>query len=110
MVTNAKSLDCRVTLRRATYTTSPLNTQIATWADLDTVWAEQSYRNASESDGVQQLRATLESRFVIRWSSIVADLNPKDRIMFDDREYDIKQVLPIGRRQWLEIHAVARAD
>lgn len=107
---NAGSLDRRITIQRATYATSSLNTPIATWADLTTVWANITFRNAGEGEAGQQVRATLQTRFTIRYSSKVADVNPKDRLTFDGRTYDIKAVYELGRRQGMEIHAVARSD
>lgn len=110
MVIHAGMLDRRITIRRASYTTSALNTEIETWGDLTTVWANVSYRNSNEAVAAQQVSATLMTRFTIRYSSKVADVNPKDRIVFADKTYDIKGVYELGRRQGLEIHAVARAD
>ena len=46
----------------------------------------------------------------VRWSRLLADLNPKDEIEYAGRRYGIVSVVEIGRREGLEIAAVGRAD
>jgi head-tail adaptor len=60
----------------------------------------------------QEVGAQISARFVIRRTSKVADVNPKDRISFKGREYNITRVgEPAGtRNRWIEIDAVARAE
>ncbi len=40
----------------------------------------------------------------------MSDIDPKDRVRFEGRVYDIVGVKEIGRREGLEITAVARPD
>src|SRR5688500_6949508 len=54
--------------------------------------------------------ASAPTLFKIRWSTDVADVNPKDRIAYGGRVYDIRSVNEIGRREALEILATARTD
>ncbi len=70
------------------------------------------FRAVSDGERLKagQTLADQTARFTIRWSSEVADVNPKDRIQFDGRVYDIGGVKELGRREWLEITATARAD
>lgn len=107
-------LDRPVTLERAAMATNSLNEQVPTWEPLARLMAARSYRSpgGERLSGMEQVSATLLSRFTVRWSEVYADLNPKDRLRDeqDGRTYDIKGVFEIGRRRWLEIHAAARAD
>ena len=96
--------------RRATFTPSGFNEPIATWSDLVTVWAGRRDASAGESYRAQQVGAEITTRFTIRWSSQVADVNPSDRIACEGRDYNITAVRDVGRRLWREIDAVARSE
>jgi SPP1 family predicted phage head-tail adaptor len=111
-MTGAGDLDRRITIRRATITYNEFNDPVETWADLVTVWAKRTDASAAESYRAQEVGAQISARFRIRYSSDVADVNPKDRIAFDGREYNITGVREAEgtRNEWIEIDAVARAD
>lgn len=106
----AGELDRRITIRRATYAANAFNEPIATWADHVSVAAKREDASAAESYRAQEVGASITTRFTIRWSPDVEDVNPKDRVLFEGREYDIVGVRDLGRRVWREIDAVARAD
>ena len=106
----AGELDRRLTIRRATYAPNSFNEPVATWSDLVTVWAGKRDASASESYRAQEVGAQISVRFTIRWSSQVADVNPRDRVVCEGREYDITAVRDVGRRDWREIDGVARAE
>lgn len=106
----AGALDRRITLRRAALVINEFNESIETWTDLATVWAARRDASASESYRAQEIGAEITTRFTIRWSSGVADVNPKDRVLCEGREYKITAVRDLGRRTWREIDAVVRAD
>ena len=107
---NAGKLDRRITIRRAVMTPNAFNELVATWMDLATVWAGRRDASAAESYRAQEVGAQITTRFTIRWSPDVAGVDPKDRLRFEGRDYDITAVRDIGRRQWREIDAVARSD
>lgn len=109
-VTEIGALDRRITFLRFTSAPNGFNEQIQTWADLKTVWANVVDASASESYRAQEVGASISVRFTVRWSSISSGINPKDRIRYADREYDITAVRNVGRNVWREIDAVARAD
>lgn len=111
-MSGAGDLDRRVTIRRATITYNEFNDPVESWADLVTVWAKRRDASATESYRAQEVGAQISARFTIRYSTDVADVNPKDRIAFGGREYNITGVRePEGtRNEWIEIDAVARAD
>jgi SPP1 family predicted phage head-tail adaptor len=109
---SAGQLDRRITIRRATITHDEFNSPVPAWSDLVTVWAKRTDASAAESYRAQQVGAQISARFTIRYSSDVAGVNPKDRIAFAGREYNITRVGEVAgtRNQWIEIDAVARAD
>jgi len=107
---DAGPLDRRIVIQRASTSTDAFNEPVETFADLATVWASAKPVRDSERLANGQTLADISYRFVIRYSSTVADVNPKDRITFDDRTFDINAVKEIGRREGLEITATARAE
>lgn len=109
-MTGAGDLDRRMTIQRATTTLNEFNEPIETWGDLATVWAKRRDASATESYRAQEVGAQITARFTIRWSSVVASVNPRDRLSYDGRLYNITAMRDIGRNQWREIDAVARAD
>jgi SPP1 family predicted phage head-tail adaptor len=109
-VTSAGALDRRVTIRRAAISYGTFNDPVSTWLDLITVWAAARRVTDIEQFRAQEIGAEVTARFTIRYSSEVADLGPADRLAFEGREYNITGVRELGRREWLEISAAARAE
>lgn len=108
----AGPLDRRITIERFTESRNEWNEPVFTWLPLTTVWANSRDASAGESYRAQSVSAEITTRFTIRYSSQVADVNPKDRIVYEGRLYNITAVREAkdGRRVALEIDAVARAD
>lgn len=108
----AGPLDRRITIERFTTEKNEWNEDVEVWAPLVTVWANRRDASAGESYRAQSVSAQITTRFTIRYSSQVADVNPKDRIRYEGRLYNIVAVREAaeGRRVALEIDAVARAD
>ena len=106
----AGKLDRRIRLERIVATRDELNSPVEQWLELATVWASKLDVRDSERFASAGVGAEIGTRFQIRHSKAVADLNPKDRLVFDGRAYDIVGVKEIGRREGLEISALARAD
>jgi SPP1 family predicted phage head-tail adaptor len=106
----AAKLDRRIVLQRATFAQDATGQQIATWATLATVWASKQDVSDGERIAAAEVSAEITTRFQIRWGSPWSDLNPKDRVSYDGRTYDISAVKEIGRRVGLEITAAARSD
>ena len=111
MRSNIGELDRRITIRRNTATVkNRIGEAVPVWTVLATVWAAY----APISDGEKMLAteqfASLEARFVIRWSTGVADVNAKDQITFDNREWNILGVKETERRRWIEISAGTRNE
>lgn len=111
MAVRAGDLDRRITLQRAsTAQDHGTGEEVATWVPIATVWASKRDVSDGERLASAQVQASITTRFVIRWSLGVSDLNPKDRVMFEGRIYDIAAVKEIGRREGIEISASAHAD
>lgn len=106
----AGELNRRITIERATFTTNALNEKVPSWTTLATVWASKKDVSDSERIAAAEVRASITTRFQIRLSDIVADLNAKDRISFQGRIYEIFAVKEIWRNTGLEITAAARVD
>ena len=107
---DAPKLDRRITLQRFTSTTDTYNEPVLTWGTLATRWASYEPLSDGERFRAGETAADASARFVIRWSTDVSDLNPKDRLTFEGRTYQILHVKEVGRREGLEITAAARAD
>jgi SPP1 family predicted phage head-tail adaptor len=103
-------LDRRLTIRRAALAPNAFNEAIETWSDYATVWAKRMDASANESYRAQEVGAEITARFTVRWSSQAATISPVDRVSFGGREYNITAVRDVGRNQWREIDAVARAQ
>lgn len=105
--------DRRIVIRRSAVTgVNGFNESVEIWSDLVTVWAKRTDASAAESYRAQEVGAEISARFIIRYSTQVADVSPLDRIAFNGREYNITRVSePAGTRNlWREVDAVARAE
>jgi SPP1 family predicted phage head-tail adaptor len=89
-----------------------LNEPIETWGDLVTAGAKRIDASAVEAYRAQEVEVQISARFKIRHSSEVVDIRPRNRIVFNGREYNITLVTePEGaRNRWRWIEAVARTD
>lgn len=106
----AGSLDRRITLQRFTETRDEYNEPVKTWATLATRAASYEPLSDGERFRASETAANASARFVIRHSAAVADVNPKDRVLFNGDPLEIVHVKEIGRREGLEITTGARAD
>ena len=100
----------RIDLQRATTAQDETGQPVETWSTLASVWASWRRASARETLAAAEVAAAVTDVFETRWYSGVADLNPKDRLVYAGRTYDIVEVAEIGRREGLRIAGVARAD
>ena len=107
---DAGRLDRRIVLSRATSTVNGFNEPVYSWATLATVWAQMVPVNDGERMRAGETLANIQARFTIRWSATTATVDPRDRLTFNRREYDINGVKLIGRNEYIEITATARAE
>lgn len=119
----AGPLDRRITIQRKTVSQAPSGQEIDTWVAVSHCRpARVTPLGGSERFGADQFFARQQVEIEIRWSSIVADLNPLDRIVYpapadpseqspaESQIYDIMSVDEIGRREGLLIKAARRAE
>jgi SPP1 family predicted phage head-tail adaptor len=109
-MTGSGEMNRRVTLERATVERNAFNEEIETWSTLATVWAERHDVSAAESFRAQEVGSQLTARFVIRYSATVAGLNPRDRLLYGGRVFNITGVREKDMNRWLEVDCVARDD
>lgn len=106
----AGDLDRRVRLERATETRDAYNEPVLTWGVLAEVSAAYEPLSDGERFRASERASAAEARFRIRYSSLVADLSSRDRLVFEGAVHEIDRVKPIGRREGLEITTLARSD
>jgi SPP1 family predicted phage head-tail adaptor len=100
-----------IVIQRATVTQDPGSGEnVETWATFATVWAEMTPVSDGERIKAAEVSAEITTRFRILWSTTVSTVNPKDRLTFDGKTWDIWGVKEIGFREGIEITASARAD
>ena len=108
-----EDFDRKITLQRSTDTQDEYGAPVKEWNTLGpaSIWA--AYRPVSDGEkfSAGEVGATLSARFTVRYDSAWADVNPKDRLIFEGREFDIVSAKEVdGRRAFLEISASERAD
>ena len=109
-MTAAGNLDRRVQFRRARLDDNGL-IKAEVWEDLGRcVWASKRDVSDTERWRAAEVQAQISTRFVVRWSPFTAGVTPKDRLIAEGLEYDISGIKEVGRREYLEITASARAD
>lgn len=107
----AGALDRRVTLQRASLSKDDFNNDVEAWVDIATVWASYEPVRDGEKFRAGETAAGLSARFVIRYSSMVKDVDPRFRLILDGKPYAIIGVKETGGRGvGLEITCAGRAD
>ena len=103
--------DRRIVIERPTITLDAFGGEVVTWAVLATVWASAMPASDRERFANGETEASITHRFQILWTaSLRSNLDPKCRIIFDNRYHDVVGVKEIGTRDGIEISAVARAE
>lgn len=106
----ATDLDRRIQFLRSTSSDDGFQ-NVEAWANHGLpLWASFQPVSDAERWASGQLQATSMARFVVRYSAFTADLNAKDRLTMDGREFEIVGVKERGRREWLEFTAVSGSD
>ena len=100
----AGKLDRRITIQSPTSTRDGAGQPVEAWALLATVWARVEHLRGKEPFQGQEFNAQRTSVFTIRYRT---DLDETMRIIFDGDTYDILAIAEKGRREGLEITALA---
>lgn len=120
-------MDQRIDIQRATVSQSLSGAPAEAWEDIMSGVATSIAYNpmkSQETNGAPQFVAAEHVEFQIRWTSILADLNAKDRIIYPallagafppdeingGRIWNILSVMEIGRREGFKILAMRKAD
>lgn len=106
----AGKLDRRISIERASTYQDDTGQEVPRWLPAASVYASWRRASARETLAAAEVSAAVTDVFEIRWSNLVAEVNPKDRIIFEERTYDVIEVTQIGRRIGLRISASARSD
>ena len=111
MPMRAGDLDREVTIERYTFSRGPNNEPLETWTpDAEPLAASWRRATANERLAAAQVSASVTDIFEVRWTEDLEDLNPKDRLRYEGRIYDIGEVTEIGRREGQLIRATAVVD
>jgi len=103
----AGPMDRRITLRTPTATQDTAGQQVDTMGSPVEVWANEFPLRGEEGFAASQKYGEVTTRFRIRY---LAGVTTRTNLTYDGRTYDIRAVLPIGRRVGLELFAFARSE
>jgi len=97
---NPGAMDRIVTLKvRSNATTGDYGEQTWTYTEYE-VWAERRELRGSERYEASQVVDTFDCKYRIRYRE---DLSVKDLLVDGDDTFDIVAILPLGRREGLEL-------
>lgn len=103
-------LDRRIRIERNTPVQDEYGQEIENWSELVTLHASWRRASAKETLASAEVSATASDVFEIRWSPAWSSVNPRDRLVYDGRTYDIASIQEMGRRDGIRINALARAE
>ena len=106
----AGKLDRKIVLQRATMVQNEFNEPVPSWGVLCTVSAESMPVSDSERVRSSQVGAEITMRFGIRYSSVTATLDPRDRLIYGGKVFEIVGIKELGRREGFEISARAAGE
>lgn len=109
----AGSLDRRITLHRFGVIEDEFGDRVEGFTPIATVYASVRSSPGAERVANAQTGATSAKIIRIRYSSTVADLNPKDRVEYpigSGKMLDITSADEIGYKDGIEIVAIGVAD
>lgn len=103
-------MDSRILIERATLTTNAYGERAMSWSTLATVWADVIFREGSGNEAIQslQLMSKQPVHFIIRYSTTVAGVTPKDRVTYNSKVYNIEAIQEIGRNEGLRLTCTIR--
>ena len=101
---NAGALDQRVTLQSRSVVTDAYGQDTITWVDIATVWAQCQALRGREFFAAAQVQQEQSVKVRIRYR---ADVDQKTRLVWNGINHDITGVIPVGRKDFLEILCMA---
>lgn len=106
----AGAMDRRITLQRNTPVQGTSGAMRENWEDVSEVWAQWAPLRSDERFADQERLGFGLGTFRIRWSGTASQVNTTWRIFFAGRQYDIRDVRPVGRKETIEIDARCRSE
>lgn len=97
-----------VDFQRATETANDFGEPVQVWTTISTDWCAVEPLKGNEKFVALQVQTDIDTRIIARWHKKLADLNTRDRVVFNSIVYDIKEVLNIDHRN-RELHIMGRA-
>lgn len=79
--------------------------EVSTWADYATLFAQVIFGTGQERREAAQENASAPATFRVLHSRLTAAITAEDRIQFDDGQWDITSVVPLGLNEGIEITA-----
>lgn len=88
------------------------NEEIGAWAELERAWAKVRDLSDAEKIAAGDQVGVLKTRFVIRWTSGLSDLNNRDRVAINGVDFNIIGCKTAGEPldRMMEITAERRSD
>lgn len=110
MPLEAGLMDREIVLQTATKALSASGEEVLTWDDGQTIWAQWLPAGTSEAWKAQQrLSSYVDGVFRI-YDRATRPTPDASRILFDDRVFDVKPYIEIGRGEGLEIPVTAKGE
>lgn len=114
----AGKLDRKISIQRRADTLDDHGQPIPAWTQIGAYrWSRKEPVNGSERFASDQFIGREQNTFEVRWTEDLADLNPKDRIVYpvtdtpaDNEIYEIMAVHEMGRRHGLTIMTARRSE
>jgi SPP1 family predicted phage head-tail adaptor len=107
----AGKLDRRVQFQRASTVDDGLQSRVGPFSDYGSArWAQKTEVSGNERWRAGMVTAVGTTIFRVRHDSFTAGITPKDRLTCEGRTYHITFIKELGRREGLEISAVAQVD
>jgi SPP1 family predicted phage head-tail adaptor len=91
------AFDRRVTFQRATVTTNDHGEETPDWGDLEQGWARVRFGSAQEKREAAQESGAQTATFELIPTAALRGVTLRDRILFDDGEWDITEAAPLER-------------
>lgn len=98
-------MDKKVIVQRATVTRGDSGSEVLTFADWKTRWAAIDYASGSERLEADKETASMTVYFTMRE---VAGLTEKDRISYNGYYFNIRSIIPNGRKHFQTIETEFR--
>ena len=101
---NIGALDRRITLQKPVNVVNDYGEQVATWTDIETVWAAIERKPyAREQNSGEQMLSVQSVVFKIRYSTTVSILEASHRVLYDSKFYNVQGVQEVGRADTLRV-------